>query len=301
MNKLSVLAFSLLVFFSSMSWYLANSSLNDYIKSQVLLQSEYYSNEVTSLVNASFAEVSGIASFNGYSLNNLAGLSQPKVLTVNTVSATLAKKPIQQLDSPSIQKKTTTLIHVEELRFAKVSAWSEVITEDGIVSNNTLPNNTSKTTSTVEHTQQTNIALFLERISTVLAKDYPALYPQLGAKIYAQEHPERSEELALAALDGEPVEKHIETNKAIIASNEAKLQKRLLGKATTRVKISSVIIEQLTLTTIKDNNTIVQQFNNVSLGSFGDNKGLASNQLGGELLKQIFNHLHTVDNNQMNK
>ena len=72
-------------------------------------------------------------------------------------------------------------------------------------------------------------------------------------------------------------------------------KKRLLGKAQTRVKITSVIIENLTLTVIKDNHKITKQLKNISLGSFGDENGLDSNQLGGELLKQVLNSLINLD------
>ncbi|TYK64394.1 hypothetical protein [Colwellia echini] len=281
MNRLAVLAFALLLFFSTMSWYLANGSLNDYLKSQVILQSEYYTSEPAQLVSAHFSETSGITQFESFSLKNIEGLQQSLILTIDSINAQLAEIPIEQLDSPSIQKKTTTLVHIKELRLAQVNAWSE-----------NLP---SVENSPRNKKSQTNLDLFIERISIVLAKDYPALYPQLGAKIYAQQHPERNEELALAGLEHKPTEAIIETNKAIIASNAAKQQKRLLGKATTRVKISSVIIEQLTLTTIKNNETISLPFKNISLGNIGDENGLASNQLGGELLKQLFTQLSALD------
>ena len=102
--------------------------------------------------------------------------------------------------------------------------------------------------------------------------------------------------MALEALNTKPNEKTVENNQAIIASNEAKQKKRLLGKAITRVKISSVIIDELTLSVIHDNKTQTKQFKNIQLGSFGNKNGLESNQMGGELLKQILAKLIKLEN-----
>ena len=276
MNKLAVLAFALLLFFSTMLWYLANSSLNDYLKSQVILQSNYYSLQEAKLLSANYSDNTGITNFTDFSLSNIDGLTQPLLFKADNISAQLAKVPTRQLDSPSIQKKTTTIVHVEELRLGSLQAWSEV----------------SKTSET----GKTNLEILFDQINTQLATDYPALYPQISAGLYAKMYPERSEKLALEALDSKPKVAEIETNQAIIASNEAKQKKRLLGKALTRVKISSVIIDELTLTVINDNKTLTKQFNNIQLGSFGDKNGLESNQLGGELLKEILYKLISIEN-----
>ena len=282
MNKLAVLAFALLLFFSTMMWYLANGSLNDYLKSQVLLQSQYYSAQPSQLLSANFSNASGITTFTQFSLNNINGLAQPHVLTIQKISAQLAQVPTQQLDAPSIQKKTTTLIHIQELRLSHVKVWSE--------------------TSGENTKNETNLTLLFKQISTQLAIDYPALYPQISAELYAQKYPDRNEELILETTDINKTEKYIETNQAIIASNTAKQKKRILGKATTRIKISNVIIDDLTLTVIKnnqgsneDNKKSTKNIKHISLGSFGDNEGLASNQIGGELLKQLLNKLIIIE------
>ncbi len=276
MNKLAVLAFALLLFFSTMLWYLANSSLNDYLKSQVILQSNYYSSQEAKLLSASYSDTTGITHFTDFSLSNIDGSTQPLLLKANNINAQLAKVPTRQLDSPSIQKKTTTIVHVEELRLGSLQAWSEVpkTSESG----------------------NTNLDILLNQVNTKLATDYPALYPQISAGLYAKMYPERSEKLALEELDTKPRVQTVETNQAVIASNEAKQKKRLLGKALTRVKISSVIIDDLTLTVINENTTQTMQFKNIQLGSFGNKNGLESNQLGGELLKQILSKLIKLEN-----
>ena len=276
MNKLAVLAFALLLFFSTMLWYLANSSLNDYLKSQVILQSNYYSSQEAKLLSASYSDTTGITHFTDFSLSNIDGSTQPLLLQAENINAQLAKVPTRQLDSPSIQKKTTTIVHIEELRLGSLQAWSEVIKKSD--------------------SGKTNLEVLLDQVNTKLATDYPALYPQISAELYAKRYPERSEQLALEALDNKQNEKAVENNQAIIASNEAKQKKRLLGKAITRVKISSVIIDELTLSVIHDNKTQTKQFKNIQLGSFGNKNGLESNQMGGELLKQILAKLIKLEN-----
>ncbi len=276
MNKLAVLAFALLLFFSTMLWYLANSSLNDYLKSQVILQSNYYSSQEAKLLNASYSDTTGTTHFTGFSLSNMNGFTHPILLKADNINAQLAKVPTRQLDSPSIQKKTTTIVHVEELRLGSLQAWSEVAQDS-------------------PH-QETNLDALLEQVNMKLATDYPALYPQISAKIYAKMYPERSEKLALESLETSPKVQAVENNQAIIASNEAKQKKRLLGKAITRVKISSVVIDELTLNITKNNQMQTKQFKNIQLGSFGNENGLESNQLGGELLKQILQHLINIEN-----
>lgn len=276
MNKLAVLAFALLLFFSTMLWYLANSSLNDYLKSQVILQSNYYSSQEAKLLSASYSDTTGITHFTDFSLSNIVGSIQPLLLRADNINAQLAKVPTRQLNSPSIQKKTTTIVHVEELRLGSLQAWSEVI----------KTNNSSRT----------NLQVLLDQVNTKLATDYPALYPQISAELYAKRYPERSEQLALEALETKPNEEAVENNQAVIASNEAKQKKRLLGKAITRVKISSVIIDELTLTVIHETKTQTKQFKNIQLGSFGNENGLESNQMGGELLKQILAKLIQLEN-----
>ncbi len=264
-----------------MLWYLANSSLNDYLKSQVILQSHYYSSQEAKLLSAQYSDTTGISHFTAFSLGNIDGLTQPLLFKADNISAQLAKVPTRQLDSPSIQKKTTTIVHVEELRLGSLQAWSEV----------------PKTSET----GKTNLEILFNHINTQLAIDYPALYPQISAELYAKMYPERSEKLALEELDTSPKVQVVETNQAVIASNEAKQKKRLLGKALTRVKISSVIIDELTITVIKDNKALTKQFKNIQLGSFGNENGLESNQLGGELLKQILYKLISLENSNVMK
>jgi hypothetical protein len=264
-----------------MLWYLANSSLNDYLKSQVILQSNYYSSQEAKLLSASYSDTTGITHFTDFSLSNVSGYTHSLLLKADNINAQLAKVPTRQLDSPSIQKKTTTIVHVEELRLGSLQAWSEVLKDSD--------------------STETNLDVLLEQVNSKLATDYPALYPQISAERYAKMYPERSEKLALTTLENSPKVQPVENNQAIIASKEAKQKKRLLGKAITRVKISSVIIDELTLNVTKNNQTQTKQFKNIQLGSFGNENGLESNQMGGELLKQILAKLIKLENSNAMK
>ena len=271
MNKLAVLAFAILLFLSTMLWYLANGSLNDYLKSQVLLQSHYYSGQKSQLLSADFSTNTGITTFTNFSVANIDGLTQPQLFKVDNISVQLAELATSQFDAPSVAKKTTTLVHVKQLRFSNLHAWSEI--------------------DKISETGKTNLQILIKKVERKLATDYPALYPQLSAELYAKMYPERSEELALENIDTSREVAEIETNKAVIASNAAKQKRRLLGKALTRVRISSVLIEELTLTIVKDNKEMSKQFENIELGSIGNEDGLDSNQLGGELLRRLLKEL----------
>ena len=172
------------------------------------------------LAKAEFSSDSGVSQFDGFSLANIAGSKQPGVLLIDKITAQLAPVAISQLNSPSVSKKTTTIIHIESLTLSHLQAWSENATHDN-----------------------SNLVVLLNKISLKLAEDYPALYPEISAKHYAKSHPEQNEKLAL--------DSHVittETNQAVIESKAAKKKQRLLGKAQIRVIISSIVIEKLTLT-----------------------------------------------------
>ena len=101
----------------------------------------------------------------------------------------------------------------------------------------------------------------------------------------------------MASTEVDASQKHssAEINPAIIASKEAKQKKRLLGKAQTRITIASLVIDKLTLTSIVDNKTITQHYTAVDLGRFGDDNGLDTNQLGGEVLRRLLHELINID------
>jgi len=257
-----------------MLWYLANGSLNEYLKSQVLLQSQYYSGQSTQLLTASFSADEGKTTFEQLSVSNINTLSQPQLLTLDKVTAQLAQVANTQLNSPSIQNKNTTIVNIEKLTLHKLHVWSEQ-TDNG----------------------ETNLEVLAQQISKQLALDYPVLYPNLSAEIYAKEHPELNVNQAVANIEEQP----IETNKAVIAAKAAKQKKRLLGKAQTRIIISSVVIDELTLTSIKNKKEVSHTFKSIELDRFGGENGLDSNQLGGELLRRLLNKVIRLEKTSESK
>lgn len=272
MNKLAVLAFSILSFCSVMLWYLASGSLNEYLKSQVTLQGQYYTEQHARLVAASFSSETGISQFKGFYLSNHSAFAQPWLLTIESIESQLAPVPLKELNGPSIAKKTTTIVQIEKVSLNNVVVWLEY-----------------------NHDNPTNIELILNRVQHKLATDYPALYPELSAKLYAQKHPERdagdvesSIHRPEQGIEDGMLKQTFQPTKAVIESKKIKEQKRLLGKAITRVEINSIIINELKLIQIQDNEKTVKVFNDVSLGEIGDENGLASNQVGGEVLKRLF-------------
>ena len=156
MNKLAVLAFSLLLFLSTMLWYLANGSLNEYLKSQIELQGHYYSGQKTSLLVAEFSDNTNSAKLNQLTLANLTSDQAENVLSIDEVLIELSTKQSSSLVT-EINKVTINklIINIEEGK-------------DNI----------------------NNIEQLIQTISLTLAKDYPQSYPAISAKIYAQEHPE---------------------------------------------------------------------------------------------------------------
>ena len=161
MNKLAVLAFALLLFFSSMLWYLASGSLNEYLKSQIELQGHYYSGQRTTLALANFSSNTCVATFNQLSLANFKHYQAQHALIIDEVHVKLSAKQSQNL-----------------------------ITEINEVTINNLTLNLEYKVGGIS-----NIEQLIQRINLKLAQDYPELYPEISAKIYAESNPELNAEL----------------------------------------------------------------------------------------------------------
>ena len=128
MNKLAVLAFSLLLFFGAMLWYLADSSLNDFIKGQVVLQGDYYTGQTTKIKDVSFSQASGTGVLQGITLsiskgNSKASMSatnkpsndphqQPTILSINTAKVTF--------DSNTLNSE---LINIKNIEIDSLEVW----------------------------------------------------------------------------------------------------------------------------------------------------------------------------------
>jgi len=160
LNKLAVLAFALLLFFSSMLWYLASGSLNEYLKSQIELQGHYYSGQETTLALADFSSNTGTAKFSQLSLANLSLYQAQQALIIDEV-------------------------HVE----LSTSQHHHLLTEINEVNINKLTINIEYKAGDIS-----NIEQLIQKTSLKLAQDYPELYPVISAKIYARNNPELNAE-----------------------------------------------------------------------------------------------------------
>lgn len=174
MNKLGVLAFTLLLFFSTMLWYLANGSFNEYLKSQVELQGQYYSGLATSLEKANYSVETGQTTIAHLSLANLTDYQAKNALIIDEVNIEISAKKSHPL-----------------LTVIKAMSLNKLIIN-------------------IEHktAKQSNIEHLIENIMLTLANDYPQSYPNISAKLYAQKNPELNvdEYAKKTAYTGEIVE-----------------------------------------------------------------------------------------------
>ena len=139
-----------------MLWYLANGSLNSYIKSQIELQGHYYSDQKTTLVQADYSENNQRVILNQLALTNIESLQAPLVLSIDDVSITFGAEQQQTL----------------------VTEVSQITIEKLIINIERINDNI------------TNIEQLINTISLKLAEQHPQYYPEISAKFYAQNHPE---------------------------------------------------------------------------------------------------------------
>lgn len=156
MNKLAVLAFTLLVSLSSLLWYLANGSLNEYLKSQIELQGHYYSKQDTHVNLADFSSSTGIGEFEQLNLLNLNGYQAKHAVVIDMAQVELERQATQAL-----------LTTIKAITINKLTLNVETHSE-----------------------QKSNIAQLIERVKMTLAHDYPESYPDISAKLYAQKNPQ---------------------------------------------------------------------------------------------------------------
>ena len=241
LNKLAVLAFALLLFFSTMLWYLANGSLNEYLKSQIELQGHYYSGQKTTLARADFSSNTGIATFNQLSLANLSHYQAKNALIIDEVHIELSSKQNQHL-----------------------------LTE---ISNITI----NKLTLNIEQKagDRNNIEQLIDIISLKLASDYPQFYPQISAKIYAQNNPDlNAEKYAKINPQAGPIIEHTK-------------KKKSRGKPQQKIIISTINIKNLELNSIQSGSKRSILMHNVNIEALGGDEGLVLNQMGGEVLLHL--------------
>ncbi len=238
MNKLAVLAFTLLVTLSSILWFLANGSLNEYLKSQIELQGHYYSGQKATVDLADFSSSTGIGVFTDFNLLNISDHQAKHAIIIDVAHVELERQPSQPL--------LTTI---------------NTITINKLILNSEM--NSGKTS---------NIDQLIEKISSTLAQDYPELYPNISAKIYAKNNPQlNAVEYAQKNPQAGPI---IEHTKA----------KKNRGKPQGKINISTIIINTVVLNIVNNGLSEKIELHDVKLTAIGGQQGIITNQLGGEVL-----------------
>lgn len=161
-----------------MLWYLANGSLNEYLKSQIELQGNYYSGQTAQLASADFSPNTGIALFKQLRLGSSS--QAQNILTIDQAQVTLSSKQEPQLTKIESIAINTLRLNIEQ-----------------------------------DSNNKTNIDSLIEQTSFTLANDYPALYPAISAKIYAAKNPDLNAEVyAEKHPDAGPIIEHTKQKKS---------------------------------------------------------------------------------------
>lgn len=241
MNKLAVLAFTLLLSLSGMLWYLANGSLNEYLKSQVELQAHYYTDQKANIELADYSSATGKGEFKSFNLLNHSEHQAKYVMMVDVAHIELAPQSTEHL-----------LTTIKSLTINKLTLNIETSADES-----------------------SNIEQLIQRIQRKLAQDYPELYPNISAKLYAQQNPQlNAEEYAQTHPQAGPIIEHTKVKK-----------KR--GKPQPLVNISTIDINTVELNITGNSAPKKILLNNINIPAIGGIKGIVSNQLGGEILLAI--------------
>lgn len=267
MNKLAVLAFALLVFFSTMLWYLASGSLNEYLKSQIQLQGQYYSQQTTQVALADFSANEGVGVFTNITVSNPKGYKAQYALIIDEAKI--------ELSPPKIRSTINTSPFQSD---PGVNANNALVTTVKQLTINKLTLNYQRTPQSISSSQaQNNILTITAQIQKQLAQDYPEFYPEISAKLYAEKHPQlNAEAYADSHPEAGPIIEHKQTKK-----------KR--GKPQTHINIDAIVINKFELNMIKNDMTETVEFNNITLAAVGGEQGIVANQMGGELLLTLLN------------
>lgn len=163
-----------------MLWYLANSSLNEYLESQIRLQGYYYSGQNVSLEKASFSSNSGTVIFKAINIPKIDNTQGKSLLTINKAIVELSTNQNQPL-----------LTEIKQITIDKLTLNFNV-QDQGI----------------------NDIEKLINQISLKLANDYPDQYQQISAKLYAQKNPSLNADVyAIKNPEAGIIVKHKEKNK----------------------------------------------------------------------------------------
>jgi hypothetical protein len=238
LNKLAILALTILLSLSTLLWYLANQSLNEYLKSQIELQGSYYTNQQTKVDIANFSSNTAIGKFKKLNLLNLDGQQAEYAIIIDEADIALQTPPTQPL-----------LTTIKTISINKLTINNEINSE-----------------------KVSNINQLITTISHKLAHDYPELYPNISAKIYAEKHPQLdAEKYALNNPQAGPIIEHTQP-------------KKQRGKPQNKINISEITINTVEINIFDNGVTRTKLLNDVEIPLIGGKQGIVANQLGGEIL-----------------
>lgn len=244
-----------------MLWYLANGSLNEYLKSQLQLQGQYYTKQVAQVTLANFSLDAGKGVFTGIRLANPSGYQSAEAVIIDKVTVELAPSNniAQQTVSP-LQKQQALVTQVKQLTIHQLTLNKEL-------------------SGNKDNSFSSNLSLLLNQVKNQLAQDYPALYPEISAKYYAQKNP---------ALNADRyAQSHPDAGPMI----EAKKAQKSRSKVAAKIAIQQIVIKTLIINE-RDENSVLssRQYTNISVPAIGvqpDMQGIETNQLGGEILLSL--------------
>lgn len=222
LNKLAVLAMSLLLFFGTMLWYLANHSLDEFVASQVVLQGEYYTGKKVTIEQVSFNLDSGRGQLSQLNLLENDKSNDP-IVTIKNAAITLSN-----------HDTTSLLVKVDNI----------IIDEVTVFLNDKNANN-------------------IKSLDKYIKQQLISIIP--------------------------------EKKPDVILPNGVIKKKR--EKAESKIIISSIIINQLNIqisNKLNPENIEIITRKNITLSPIGNDHGLVANQLGAELLRQVFSYVISI-------
>jgi uncharacterized protein involved in outer membrane biogenesis len=129
MNKLAILAVSILVFCGAMLWYLASADWNGFIRSQVSLHGTAITEQTVAINDVSVQLDQGFIALTGLAINNPNGFSDNNALIVENIQITLNPQNINQspivIDSLVLDKVHVVIEYNQE----KVSNYQQIVAQ----------------------------------------------------------------------------------------------------------------------------------------------------------------------------
>jgi len=249
-----------------MLWYLADGSLNDYLKSQIQLQGHYYTKQKTSVTTANYVSNSGIGQLSELTLANPEKFSAEHALIIDRINIEL----VQQQQTPAQQNNDLLHTGALQLTLKHVTIDHLIINSESLA--DAQQSMASKQASRSDENSN-NIKQLINQIQQQLAQDYPQSYADIAAKTYAQQNPDLD---AVAYAESNP------QSGPIIERTKAKKKR---GKPQTTISIAKLTIKQLTINEAINGQVNTKQQHNVQLTNIGGiNNTTVTHQLGGEIL-----------------